>query len=64
MDLTLPMVFTVVALFLHNYYVLGLMAPIQFLKAKFHSQIFQMDILKQTTLLAIKLIYRTALSIL
>jgi hypothetical protein len=45
MDLTLPMVFTDVALLLHNYYVLGLMVPIQSLKAKFHPQIFQMDIL-------------------
>jgi hypothetical protein len=45
MDLTLLMVFTDVALLLHNYYVLGLMVPIQSLKAKFHPQIFQMDIL-------------------
>ena len=45
MDLKLPLVFTDVALLVHNYYVLGLMAPIQSLKAKLHTQIFQMDIL-------------------
>jgi hypothetical protein len=61
MALTLQMEYTnAVLLILHPYFAMDLMGPIQDLSVKFHSQIFQMDILKLTTYLVSKLIFRTA----